>query len=123
MRLVRSIGSVVVGYLIFAFSAFGFFQITGQAPHQAAPPSVMFASIAVGVIAACVGGFVAALLAGRRPLVHGVAVAAILALGAAVSLLSTIGQGAVWSHLAAIFLMAPAAAFGGWVRERLSKRS
>lgn len=123
MEILRSIGAVVVGYLIFAFSAFGFFQISGQAPHQVAPPAVMLGSIIVGVVSALAGGYVAAWLAGRKPLVHGVVVAAVLALGAAVSLLATLGHGAIWSQLAALLLMAPSAALGGWVRARQPGRA
>lgn len=122
MRILRSIGAVVFGYLLFAVSAFAFFQISGQPPHQAAPPAVMFGSIAVGVIAAFLGGYAAAWLAGRRPLAHGAAVALVLALGATVSLLSTLGHGAIWSQAAAMLLMAPSAVFGGWVRARRLRR-
>ena len=118
MKLLRSIGSVVVGYLLFAVSAFLFFQLSGQPAHAAAPPSIMVASILVGIVAAFAGGFVAAQLAGRKPLAHGVAVAVVLAAGAIASLASTVGHGAIWSQVAALLLMAPSAAFGGWVRAR-----
>jgi hypothetical protein len=79
---------------------------------------LMFGSIAIGVIAAFIGGYVAARLAGRRPLAHGVAVALVLALGASVSLLKTLGHGAIWSQVAALSLMAPSAFFGGFARAR-----
>lgn len=118
MKIIRSIGAVVFGYLLFAFSAFAFFRLSGQPPHQDAPLSLMLGSVAVGVVAALLGGYVAAWLAGRRPLAHGVAVALLLVLGATISLLSTLGHGAIWSQLAALLLMAPSAAFGGWVRAR-----
>jgi putative membrane protein (TIGR04086 family) len=114
----RSVIAVIVGYLIFALSAFAFFQISGQPPHQAAPVPIMIGSIAFGMVFALLGGFVAAWLARRRPLAHGVAVATVLALGAAISLLSTMGKGAVWSQVAALVLMAPCAALGGWLRMR-----
>jgi hypothetical protein len=118
VNVARSILAVVVGYLIFAVSAFAFFQITGQPPHQPAPMPIMLASIAVGMFFALLGGFVAGSLARHRPLAHGVAVAAVLALGAAISLLSTLGKGAVWSQVAALVLMAPCAVLGGWLRFR-----
>jgi len=82
----------------------------------------MMASISIGVIAAFLGGFVAAWLAGRRPLIHGLCVASVLALGATVSLLATLGHGAVWSQVAALALMAPSACLGGWARARVSPR-
>jgi NhaP-type Na+/H+ and K+/H+ antiporter len=114
----RSIFSVIVGYLIFALSAFTLFQISGQPPHQAAPTPFMVGSIVYGAVFALVGGYVAARLARRRPLAHGLAVAVVLALGAAISLLSTVGKGAIWSQVAALAIMAPCAALGGWLRSR-----
>jgi peptidoglycan/LPS O-acetylase OafA/YrhL len=93
MSIGRSIGSVIVGYLIFALSAFALFQISGQPPHQAASAPFIFGSIIFGAMSALLGGYLAAWLAKRRPLAHGFAVAAVLALGAAISLLSTLGKG------------------------------
>lgn len=123
MKIVRSIGSVVVGYLIFAFSAFSFFRLTGQLPHQDAPLHLMLGSILVGAIAAVAGGYVAAFFAGYRPFTHGAAVGVLLAVGAVFSLASTLGHGAIWSQLAALILMAPAAVFGGWARARQLART
>jgi hypothetical protein len=123
MNILRSVGAVVAGYVLFAVSAFLFFQLSGQPPRAAAPPAIMAGSIAVGLAGALAGGYVAALLAGRRPLAHGVAVAAVLALGAIVSLASTIGHGAIWSQVAALVAMAPAAALGGWLRARQARRN
>jgi O-antigen/teichoic acid export membrane protein len=116
--MARSVVAVIVGYLIFALSAFAFFQVSGQPPHQTAPMPIMLGSVAFGMVFALLGGYVAAWLARRRPLAHGVAVAAVLALGAAISLVSTFGKGAVWSQVAALALMAPCAVFGGWLRSR-----
>ena len=119
MNILRSIASVLLGYIVFAVSAFSYFKIVKQAPHEAAPLSIMLGSIAIGIVAAYLGGYLAALLAGRRPLTHGIAVACILALGAAASLASTLGHGgAIWSQVAALVLMAPSAAAGGWFRSR-----
>jgi O-antigen/teichoic acid export membrane protein len=122
LQTLRSIGSVILGYLLFAVSAFLFFQLSGQRPHAVAAPAVMAASILVGIVGAFAGGYLAARLAGRQPLLHGVAVAVVLAIGAAVSLASTLGHGAIWSQLAALLLMAPGAVLGGWARARRDSR-
>jgi O-antigen/teichoic acid export membrane protein len=116
--MTRSVIAVIVGYLIFALSAFAFFQISGQPPHQSAPMPFMLGSIAVGTVFALIGGYVAGWLAQRRPLAQGVAVATVLALGATISLLGVLGKGAVWSQVAALVLIAPSAVFGGWLRLR-----
>ena len=108
--------SVVVGYLIFALTAFALFQISGQPPHQSAPVSFMVGSTIYGCVFAFLGGYVAAFLAKRRPLAYGVVVALVLALSAALSLISTIGKGAIWLQVAALALMAPCAGLGGSMR-------
>ena len=118
MKFLRSILSVIAGYVLFALSAFAFFQLSGQPPHQHAPVPVMLASIAVGMLGAFAGGYLAARMAGRRPFAHGIAVAVVLAAGALASLLATLGHGAIWSQLAALVLMAPSAMFGGAVVAR-----
>ena len=47
--------------------------------------------------------------------------AVVLAAGATASLASTIGHGAIWSQVAALVLMAPAAALGGWACARQAR--
>jgi hypothetical protein len=119
----RSILSVVVGYVIFAGSAFALFRLSGQPPHQAASMPFMAGSTVFGMVFATLGGYAAAWMAGRRPLAHGVWVAAVLALFAAASLLATFGKGGIWSQAAALVLMAPCAALGGWLRGRQVTRA
>jgi hypothetical protein len=123
LALLRSIVAVFVGYLVFAVPAFAVFQLLGQAPHAPAPLGVMLISTITGIVFAVAGGYLAGWIGGRRPAAHGLAMAALLAAGAAVSLASTLGHGAVWSQVAALALMAPGAALGGWWRARTSSRS
>ena len=77
----------------------------------------MLQSIAIGMVSALLGGYLAAWLGQRRPVAHGTAVAVVLAIGAVASLFSTLGAGgAVWSQVSAPVLMAPCAVLGGWLR-------
>ena len=112
----RSIVAVLAGYVVFAVSAFAVFRLSGQAPHAVASGPVVLLTIAAGIVFAIAGGYMAAWIAGRRPLAHGIAVALVLALGAGASLVATVGHGAIWSQIAALLCMAPAAATGGWLR-------
>ena len=118
MSVLRSVLAVLVGYFVFALSAFAFFRLSGRPPHEPAPMPFMLASTAVGMLFASLGGFVAAWLAGRSPFAHGAAVAAVVALGAAISLVGTLGSGAIWSQVTALAFMAPCAVLGGWLRSR-----
>jgi ABC-type Mn2+/Zn2+ transport system permease subunit len=115
---VRSIVAVVVGYLVFAGSAVALFQVSGQAPHAPASLPFMLGSTLYGILFAALGGYLAARLVPRRPELHGAAVAALIALGAAASLVARHGTGSVWSQVSAVLLMAPAAWGGGYLRAR-----
>jgi hypothetical protein len=121
--MLRSVLGVVTGYLVFAIPVGALFQITGQPPHGEASVRFMIGASAYGVAFALLGGYLSGLIAGRRPLAHGVAMAVILALVAAGSLAMTIGKGHIWSQVAALTLMAPAAVIGGWLRQCLASES
>ena len=83
----RSVAAVLVGHIVFAVGSFAVFRLSHHPPHAPASASFML-----------------------------VAMAGVLALGAAASLAATLGHGAIWSQKAVLTLMAPAAALGGWLR-------
>jgi hypothetical protein len=118
--MLKSILGVVVGYVIFAASGVALFQLSGQDPHGDASVPFMVGAIAYGATFALLGGYVSGWIASRRPFAHGLVVAGILALGAGVSLAAMLGKGYIWSQVAALTVMAPAAAFGGWLRGRVA---
>jgi hypothetical protein len=113
--MLRLIAGIVVGYLLFAFTAVVIF--IGRDPHAPAEPAVMVGTIGAGLIGAFVGGYVGAIVAQRRELTAGLVIGAIIAVGATVSLLAQPGSGAQWSQLAAFF-MAPVAVLGSYIRTR-----
>jgi ABC-type Mn2+/Zn2+ transport system permease subunit len=119
-RVLRSIVGVVTGYVVFVASNLALFQLTGQPPHRAASVAFMLGASAYGTAFALLGGYVSAWITGRRPVTHAAAMAAILALGATVSLLATVGKGAIWTQICALAFMTPAAVAGGWLRQRIA---
>lgn len=118
--MLRSIGAVIVGYALFAASGFALFHFTGQPPHGRMSATFILGFVVYGIVFALLGGYVAAWLAGRRPLRHGAAVAILLAVLAAISLLATMGKGVVYTQVLAMVFMAPAALAGGWLRRRVA---
>jgi len=102
----------IVGYIIFAAPAALMFNLMGWDPHTAASMAVIVASTVVGLVAAGVGGYVGARIGRARW--PGIVVAALIAVGALVSLATRPGGGAVWSQLVALVLLAPAALLGGY---------
>jgi hypothetical protein len=109
--MLRSIGAVAAGYLIFGSSAVLLFQLSGQPPHGPAPVGFKIGSIVWGGVFALVAGWLTARLAARRPATHAAVLAAVVALGATISLLTA--SGAKWSQVAALAVMAPCAWLGG----------
>jgi hypothetical protein len=114
--------AVAAGYLTFALPAGLLFVLTGKDPH--APLQLGFAalSVACGTAFAALGGYLAALIARRLELKHAAAVAVIIAVLALFSLNDQIGYGSVWWEIAALVVMAPAAALGGYLRAKRVRR-
>jgi hypothetical protein len=118
IRTFRSIGAVLVGYLPFGISAVLLFNVTGRDPHAPAPLDFLLLSTLYGMAFAMLSGYLAAWLAGRRPLSHAIAVTGLIGLGALISIvLSPVGA-ARWSQWAALSLMAPSATLGGLIHRR-----
>lgn len=111
--MMRSIGAVAAGYFVFAASAALLFQLSGQAAHEAAPLAFKIASIVWGAVFALVAGWLSAHVSVRRPATHAAVVAALIATGAVLSMVTGPGAGARWSQIAALVVMAPCAWFGG----------
>jgi len=116
--MLRSIGAVAAGYLVFAGSAALLFQLSGQDPHAPSSAAFKIGSIIWGSLFALIAGFLTGHIAGRRPSVHAGVVALLVALGALVSLILPTGDGARWSQLSALLVMAPVAWLGGALARR-----
>src|SRR6187399_1142476 len=114
--MLRSIGSVAAGYLIFAASAILLFQMSGRDPHANAPLAFKVATVIWGTVFALVAGWLTARIAGRQPAAHAAVLAGVIALGAIISIVTSRGD-AVWSQIAAAVVMAPTA----WIGGRLSR--
>jgi multisubunit Na+/H+ antiporter MnhE subunit len=115
--MLRSIGAVAAGYFIFGSSGLLLFQLSGQDPHDPAPLNFKLASIIWGCVFALVAGWLTARIAPKRPATHAAILAALIALGAVVSLVAS-PPGAIWSQVSALVLMAPCAWLGGRIAAR-----
>jgi hypothetical protein len=116
--MLRSIGAVAAGYLVFGGSAALLFQLSGQQPHAPSTAAFKIGSVIWGAVFALIAGFLTAHIAGRKPSTHAAIVAALIAAGALVSLIFSPGGTARWSQLAALLVMAPSAWLGGALAKR-----
>jgi hypothetical protein len=116
--VLRSLGAVIAGYLVFGVSAALLFAISGR-PAEQWPgwPFAVFATV-YGAVFAALAGALAGALAPRAPFRHAGAVSILLVTAAVVSWLAQGGAISPWSQLATIFAFAPAALAGASVRGR-----
>ena len=110
MHLLRSAGAVIAGYLIFALSAVLWFQLSGNDPHRAPTLGFAVASVVWGIVFAALGGWAATRIGASGRFQPGYIVAALIFSGATASLIASPGEGARWTQISALALMAPAAA-------------
>jgi hypothetical protein len=90
--MLRSIGAVAAGYVVFGASAALLFQLSGQEPHEAAPAAFKIATIVWGAVFALVAGWLTARIAVRRPTTHAAILAGLIVLGAAASMAARPGR-------------------------------
>ena len=114
--MMRSIASVIAGYFIFAVSAGLLFQLSGVDPHTKPGTPFMVISIIYGCVFAASGGYVTSLIARQYEIKHSIALAILMAAIATIGLFSV--QGAHWTEIATIFVMAPCAIIGGFLRKK-----
>ena len=122
MDWIRSILGVGLGFGIFVIGSY--MPRGAVAEHPGAPPTfgLVAGSIAYGAVFAALGGLTAASVPVRRPFLHAVAVAGLIALAGLIHPLLEPGSNPRWLDLSAVLVMAPAAALAGWARSRIAPR-
>ena len=118
MGIVRGVGAVLLGYTVFAAASVALFVLTGRDAHAAQDTAFTVLALGYGMLCAALGGYLAARVAGRRPLLHAGVVAGMIALGAAASIPSVPEGTFPWTQIGALLLMAPSALLGGWLCRR-----
>src|SRR5260221_9702024 len=118
--MLRSVAAVLMGYLLFAFSAVALFVLTGHDPHAPAGTGFMAITILYGIFFSILGGFVAAAVAGagKYEIEHAFAVATLIAAIGAASYIAEAPGESKWTQLSAVLIIAPAALIGGYLRRR-----
>ena len=105
----------LVGYLISCISSILFFLLGHIDPAKPASTSVMWGTAIYGIVFAVIGVIAGASFCRKYALGIGAAIAATIVAAAAWSWYETPDH-SHWTHLIAIFLMAPAAQFGSLAR-------
>jgi hypothetical protein len=116
--MLRSVAAVAAGYLIFGLGTAALFAFGGQNPRVLPSTATIVLFTACGAALAFLGGYFAALVASQREALHAAALAALIGVIALVSLALDWSRGSVWTELAVLVAMVPAAVIGGLVRQR-----
>jgi hypothetical protein len=116
----RTIAGVIIGYLVFAVSAFLLFRVTHQDPHAPTVMGFEIMAIVYGVFFAFFAGYWGTAIAGRSDMLAAIAIALIMTTLAIVSMMA---KGVSWSPLSAVFCMVPAELVGGYTQARKGRRT
>ena len=124
MHTLRMLGGVLVGYIVSAATSIGWFNATHHQFADEVSPGFLLATALFGILASLLAGYVAALVGASRSSAIGVAI--VLAALSIWSIVEAHTAAARTEHIGgslaatwiALFLMAPAAAAGGWLWRR-----
>ena len=111
----RCVAGWIVGYLISAVSSVLLFTVSRVSPHQPATTAVIWITAIFGIFFAALGAIVGASFSRKNAIGIGASIALTIGIAALWSWSAT-PTDAHWTHLIAIFLMAPAAQFGALFR-------
>lgn len=119
MGMIRNMGAVIAGYLVFALSAGLWFPLMGHKPHVAAPAWFEWATAAYGLLFSLLAGWVARIIG--RSFTLNYVLAGVMFLGAGLSLLLSAGDH--WTQVMTLLLFVPAALFGGKLYKQPKSRA
>jgi peptidoglycan/LPS O-acetylase OafA/YrhL len=118
MKIIRSFLSLIVGYLIFAVAMLILWMVFGYKPKDVPPDGFLVFSIFFECLFALGGGYVAALVAHRKELVHtGILMGVVVVMGV-LSLFWPQNELPWWANLATTFPIAPCFLLGGLIRKK-----
>jgi hypothetical protein len=118
MKIIRSLLSLIAGYMIFAVAMLLLWMAFGYKPKDIPPDGFLVFSILCECLFALGGGYVAALVAGRKELVHTGILTGIFAILGELSVLCPHNELPLWANMATIVPIAPCFLLGGWIRKK-----
>jgi len=119
--MVRSIISIISGYLIFGLAVLLLWIAFGYRPHSVPPTGFLVFSVFCECLFALGSGYVVALIARRRELLHTGILTAIFVVLGLLTVVTTMNKLPLWVNLTTIFPTAPCILLGGWIRMKAAK--
>jgi hypothetical protein len=122
MKIIRSLLSLIVGYLIFVVAMVLLWMVFGYRPKDVPPDGFLVFSIFCECLFALGGGYTAALVSGRKELVHTGVLTGVIAVMGLLSLFWAHNELPWWANLATAFPIAPCFFLGGLIFIRKKSR-
>ncbi|NER14719.1 hypothetical protein GWK08_14780 [Leptobacterium flavescens] len=119
--MIRNLLAVVAGYVFFTFSAVLLFGFGGIDYSRVVSPNLILISAFVGGLFAFFAGYLTAGIARENAKKAGIALSALIAIIALVSILAQAEAETYWSQLLTIFLFAPLAYAGSRIKNKRSE--
>jgi hypothetical protein len=119
--MVRSIISIISGYLIFGVAVLLLWIAFGYRPHSIPPTGFLVFSVFCECLFALGSGYVVALIARRGELLHAGILTAIFVVLGFLSVLMPVNHLPLWVNLTTIFPTSPCILLGGWIRMKTAK--
>jgi len=113
--------SIISGYLIFGVAVLMLWIAFGYRPHSVPPTGFLVFSVFCECLFALGCGYVAALIARRRELLHTGILTAIFVVMGVLSILIPMNELPLWVNLTTIFPTAPFILLGGLIRMKTIK--
>lgn len=121
--MIRSIISIISGYVTFSIAVLILWLAFGYGPEDIPPTNFLIFSIICEALFAAGSGYIIALIAQRQELLHAGILAGIFVIVGLGSLIFRTHQYPYWVTLSIILINAPSALLGGYIRQKLKKKS
>jgi O-antigen/teichoic acid export membrane protein len=121
--MIRSIISIITGYVTFSIAVLILWLAFGYGPKDVPPDNFLIFSIFCEAFFSVGCGYLTALIAQRRDLLHAGILAAIFVIVGLGSLIFKTNQYPYWVALSIILINAPCALLGGYIRQNIKKKS
>ena len=121
--MIRSIISIISGYVAFSIAVLILWLDFGYGPKDIPPDNFLIFSIFCEAFFAVGTGYLVALIARRRELLHAGILAAIFVIIGLASLIFKTHQYPYWVALSIVLINAPCSLLGGYIRQNTKKKS
>ena len=124
VSILKLVAFGLLGYLVIALSQTIVLEVLlGGKLAPDAPPTILAAATLGTIASGLIGGYLAALMGGARPLLQVSLVVVILALDTVFVLVKHVGGNPIWFDLGGALTLMLATAAGGWLRSRKRRQS